>query len=78
MRYPDGMASPNEVLRLELKRCGQTRYVVSKATGIPQSVLSRFVYGQPLRGENFDLLCDYLGLELVKRNNAGGKARKGR
>jgi sugar (pentulose or hexulose) kinase len=52
-------------LRKYLDTCGQTRYAVSQATGIPQSVLSRFVMnGQPLRGVNADILAEYLGLEL--------------
>lgn len=60
------MPQVSESLRSELKRCGRTRYAVSKATGIPESVLSRFVHGSPLRGTNLDLLADYLGMKLVK------------
>jgi len=49
---------------------------VSKATGIPESTLSRFVVGgKPLRGENIDKLSDYLRLALTPK---AGKARKGR
>lgn len=69
------MATVSETLRRELERCGQTRYAVSKATGIPESVLSRFTHGQPLRGANFDKLADYLGLVLTAK---AGKTRKGR
>lgn len=69
------MAKVSETLRHELERCGQSRYAISKATGIPESVLSRFVHGQPLRGPNFDKLADYLGLELRAKTT---KARKGR
>ena len=69
------MASVSDTLRAALERCGETRYAVSKATGIPQSVLSRFVHGQPLRGANTDRLAEYLGLELRPKP---GKARKGR
>ena len=43
---------------------------MSKATGIPESTLSRFVHGKPLRGENIDKLADHLGLTLA------AKARK--
>jgi hypothetical protein len=71
--YTPGMATVSETLRAALERCGQTRYAVSKATGIPQSVLSRFANGQPLRSENLDVLAGYLGLVLKP-----GKARKGR
>lgn len=70
------MASVTATLRRALEQCGQTRYAVSKATGIPQSVLSRFVAGgKPLRGENIDKLADYLGLVLTPK---AGTARKGR
>jgi hypothetical protein len=73
--YDGGMATVTETLRRELERCGQTRYAVSKATGLPESVLSRFVHGQPLRGANIDKLADYLGLALTAK---AGKTRKGR
>lgn len=70
------MASVTATLRTALERCGQTRYAVSKATGIPESTLSRFVAGgKPLRGENIDKLADYLGLVLTAK---AGKAPKGR
>ncbi|MBX3359917.1 MAG: helix-turn-helix transcriptional regulator [Phycisphaeraceae bacterium] len=62
-------------LRTALERCGETRYSISKATGIPESTLSRFVAGgKPLRSENIDKLADYLGLVLVAKS----KTRKGR
>lgn len=61
---------------MALEQCGQTRYAVSKATGIPESTLSRFVAGgKPLRGENIDKLADYLGLALVSKT---GKIKKTR
>jgi hypothetical protein len=47
---------------------------VAKATGIPESTLSRFVSGKPLRGENIDKLSAFLGLVLVSKS--GRKARK--
>lgn len=73
--YDGGMATVSETLRRGLERCGQTRYAVSKATGIPESVLSRFIHGQPLRGANFDKLADYLGLVLTAK--AGSARKKG-
>lgn len=70
-----GMASVTATLRAALDGCGQTRYAVSKATGIPESTLSRFaVGGKPLRGENIDKLSAHLGLVLVAK---AGKGRKG-
>ncbi len=63
-------------LRHAVENCGQTRYAISKQTGIPASVLSRFVAaGKPLRGENIDKLCNYLNLVLVPKP---AKTRKGR
>lgn len=63
-------------LRQSVKRCGQTRYAISKATGVPASVLSRFVAGgRGLRSESIDRLCTYLGLALTSKP---GKTRKGR
>lgn len=73
--YDGGMATVSETLRRELERCGQTRYAVSKATGIPESVLSRFIHGQPLRGANLDKLADYLGLVLVTKTSKTTKGR---
>jgi hypothetical protein len=69
------MAMVSETLRAALEKCGQSRYAVSKATGIPESVLSRFTHSQPLRGANLDKLADYLGLALTTKP---GKARKER
>ena len=70
------MPSVTATLRTALERCGQTRYAVSKVTGIPESTLSRFVAsGKPLRGENIDKLAAYLGLTLTTK---AGKARKDR
>ena len=40
---------------------------MSNATGIPESTLSRFVHGKPLRGENIDKLANYLELVLTTK-----------
>lgn len=70
------MATVTDTLRKAVKTCGETRYVIGKATGVPASVLSRFVAsGRGLRSENLDKLCTYLGLVLTAKT---GKARKGR
>jgi predicted transcriptional regulator len=76
MGYDPIMASVTETLRAALKGCGQTRYAVSKATGIPESTLSRFVAGgKPLRGENIDVLANYLGLVLTAKATKTRKAK---
>lgn len=70
------METVTEQLRQAVESCGQTRYAISKITGIPASVLSRFVAGgRGLRSENIDKLANYLGLVLVAKS---GKARKGK
>lgn len=70
------MATVTDQLRRAVETCGQTRYAIGKATGIPASVLSRFVVsGRGLRSENIDRLCTHLGLVLTAKP---GKARKGR
>ncbi len=45
-----------------------SRYAIHKATGIDQSVLSRFVAGQcGLSLESIDKVCELLGLRLVAK-----------
>tara|TARA_E500000318_G_scaffold94959_2_gene94543 strand:- start:256 stop:465 length:210 start_codon:yes stop_codon:yes gene_type:complete len=59
------MATVTETLRHALETCGDSRYAVAKATGIPPSTLWRFVTeGRALRGDNIDILAEHLGLEL--------------
>lgn len=72
------MATVTDTLRKAVETCGQSRYAISKATGVPASVLSRFVAsGRGLRSENIDRLSDYLGLRLMekarKRNTRRGR-----
>jgi len=70
------MPTVSEQLRKAIETCGQTRYAIGKATGVPNSVLSRFVAsGQGLRSQNLDKLCAYLNLVLVVKP---GKARMGK
>lgn len=71
-----GMATVTDQLRRAVEGCGQTRYAISKETGIPASVLSRFVAsGRGLRSENIDKLCAHLGLVLTAKAR---KAPKGK
>lgn len=67
--------SVSDSLKQALDSCGETRAHVSRETGIPESVLSRFVRGEStLRGYHVDTLAEYLGWELVKR--AARQSRK--
>lgn len=69
-----GMATVTEQLRRAIVTSGQSRYAISKATGVDKAVLSRFVVsGRGLRSENIDKLCAHLGLVVTP-----GKTRKGR
>ena len=59
-----------EQLREAVENCGMTRYAIAQQTGIPESVLCRFVTGcKGLRTDSIDPLCEFLGLELrpIKR-----------
>ncbi len=52
-------------LRHIVENCGQTRYAISKATGIAEPVLCRLVSGERFLSPNaLDTLAEYLGLEL--------------
>ena len=68
--------SLSDQLRQAVLNCGQTRYAISKATGIGQDQLSRFVNGE--RGvsmELMDTLGEYLRLRIVAdkpRTKKGG------
>jgi hypothetical protein len=60
-----------EQLRAALLDADESRYRISKATGIPEGNLSRFIHGGAgLSMESIDLICEYLELRLVgpKRN----------
>ncbi len=54
-----------------IRKCGQTPYAISMATGVDQSVLSRFLADdsrhRDIRLESAAVLCEYLGLELIAK-----------
>lgn len=59
-----------------IQASGQTRYRISKATGIQQSVLSKLVHNRVwLAKETMNTLAAYLGLEVtIKPKTAHRKA----
>ncbi len=60
--------SVSDQLRRAIDECGLTKYRIYVETGVDQATLSKFVRGE--RGvslDTFDVLCDYLGLELRPR-----------
>ena len=66
----------SEQLRQAMVTCGQTRYRISRATGIAESTLSRFVAGERgLPMKTLDKLTDYLDLHLVAGTHRRGKRR---
>ena len=63
-------------VRNEINKCGKSRYVISKETGISEATLSLFVNGERGMGhEMLEKLTEYLGLEIIVRPK---KKRKGR
>jgi hypothetical protein len=66
----------SEQLRQVILDCGETRYAISKATGIGQDVLSRFIHGERgLSMEVLDKVGEYLGLGIAADKP---RAKKGR
>jgi plasmid maintenance system antidote protein VapI len=66
----------SEQFRKAIETCGESRYAISKATGIDQSALSRFIHGE--RGLSMDVmdrLGEYLGLKLVATRRPNDKER---
>jgi transcriptional regulator with XRE-family HTH domain len=53
-------------LRQIVMNCGQTRYQISKQTGISEPTLARLVSGERfLSPTALDTLAEYLGLRIV-------------
>ena len=65
------MAIPlSEQLRQVIRNCGESRYALSKRTGIDQSTLTRFMSAERgLRLDVVDVLAEALGLELRPRKS---------
>jgi len=59
-----------ESLAKAIKKSGKSRYQISKETGIDNAVLCRIATGSgngSCSTRTADLLCKYLGLELVPK-----------
>ena len=70
-------AKLSDQIRRAVDDCGQTRYRISKETGIDQSTLSRFMSGERgLPMNTLDKLADYLDLNITV--GKGRKPRKSR
>ena len=55
-----------ETLREEIRTCGQSRYQISKDTGIDQAALCRIMQGGSCKVETVDKSLKYFGLTIVK------------
>jgi transcriptional regulator with XRE-family HTH domain len=65
------METFSDQLRRAILDSGLTRYVISRETGVAESVLSRFVRGERgLSTESIDPLMEFLGLEIRPRRKA--------
>ena len=70
------MAGIAEQLVKAIEDSGQTRYAISKGSGINQSMLSRLVNGE--RAMSFDAaerLADYLGLRIQVESSSKRRKR---
>ena len=66
----DSTRAAGKLLKEHVADFGQSRYQISKATGIDHAVLCRFATGSGSGScslKTLDVLCEYLGLELVKK-----------
>ncbi len=78
MRKAQAKTTMTDALRRALADCESVR-AVSRATGVPQCSLSRFVTGkQSLRLDMADRLAEYFGVEVhPPRRGSRRKGRKG-
>jgi len=68
----------SDQLRAAVENARVTRYRISKATGIPESNLSRFVHGEAgLSMESVDRLAAFLQLRIVGPDSNAKSTRKG-
>ncbi len=54
-----------------IEKSGTSRYRISQDTGIDQTVLHRLVHGGSCSLQTADILCEYLGLDLVPKRKSG-------
>ncbi|MEO2036092.1 MAG: helix-turn-helix transcriptional regulator [Planctomycetaceae bacterium] len=56
-----------EEIRDIIRESEQSRYAISRETGIAESQLSRFLNGQSLRAETLEILAGHFGYEVLLR-----------
>ena len=63
-----------EAIAKAIEKSVKSRYQVAKETGIDQAVLCRIATGSGTGScstKTIDILCEYLGLELVEKKKRG-------
>jgi transcriptional regulator with XRE-family HTH domain len=62
----------SDQIREAIEMCGQSRYAISKATGISEATLSRFMSGERgLTTTALDTLADHLNLNIQASKRKG-------
>jgi hypothetical protein len=65
-----------EKLAEAIKKSGKSRYQIYLDTDIDQSVLHKIVNGGGCSVQTLEILCEYLGLELVQRKKVTRKRKQ--
>ncbi len=65
-----------ESLAKAIKESGKSRYRIAKDTGVDNTVLFRIVNGGNCNVQTLEILCEYLGLELVQKRRRQVKVKK--
>jgi len=60
-----------DTIKKAIDQSGQSRYEISKATGIHQTVLFRIYHGGSCSIQTAETLCEYLGWELAPKKRKG-------
>jgi hypothetical protein len=69
----------SDQFRAAVLKADESRYRISKATGISESILSRFVRGESgLSMDYMDRIAEYLGLEVVVKVKRSRKPARSR
>ncbi len=61
----------SDQMRQLVVTCGQSRYSISKATGLTQSLLTRFMAGHGIETKSMDILASHLGWTIQQRTTDG-------
>jgi len=63
-----------EIIRHKIRTCGQTRYHISKETGLGESDLCRLMQGNGCSLQKAGELLDYFNLVIVPRDKSNPSA----